>query len=100
MFSKGTFIGLGQFLKGQGGVAYFGLHEGKTFMTDLFASGPGGGVEDLNQIMDHDLYKNHPANNQSKFNVRMLAKPDKPKAWLGSGARTSGTTAAPIFLRR
>ncbi|CAK0821406.1 unnamed protein product [Prorocentrum cordatum] len=70
IFNKGTFIGLGQFLKGHGGVAYFGLHEGKTFMTDLFASGPGGGVEDLNQIMDHDLYKNHPANNQSKFNVR------------------------------
>ncbi|CAK0814291.1 unnamed protein product [Prorocentrum cordatum] len=70
IFNKGTFIGLGQFLKGQGGVAYFVLHEGKTFMTDLFASGPGGGVEDLSQIMDHDLYKNHPANNQSKFNVR------------------------------
>lgn len=70
VFNKGTFTGLGQFLKGQNGVAFFGLHEGKNFLQDAFTNGPGGGVEDLNQIMDHDLYKNHPANNQSKFNVR------------------------------
>ena len=35
IFNKGTFIGLGQFLKGQGSVAYFGLHEGKNFITGV-----------------------------------------------------------------
>ena len=33
--------------------------------------GPSGGVEDMNQIYDHDLYKNSPANPTTKFYVRL-----------------------------
>ena len=70
IFNKGTFLGLGTQLHVQGGAAYLALHEGKSWLAHVFENGPGGGIEDLNQLMDHDLYKNHPVNNQSKFKVR------------------------------
>ena len=38
------------------------LDEGKTWLADTFNSGPGGGIDDLNQSYDHDLHKNHPGN--------------------------------------
>ena len=38
-------------------------------MEGLFKQGPGGGIEDLNQICDHALYKNTPLTPTSKFVV-------------------------------
>ena len=69
VFNKGTFIGLGNFLKHQDGAAFLCLDEGKTWLPQAFGEGPGGGVDDLNQIYDHDLYKNHPGNTQNQFYV-------------------------------
>jgi hypothetical protein len=70
IFNKGTFVGLGGFMQAQGDTAFLALHEGKTWLPQTFDSGPGGGIDDLNQIHDRDLYKNHPGNNQNKFRVR------------------------------
>ena len=63
-------LGLGQFLAEQDGTAFLALHEGCGWFADLFKQGPGGGVEELNQVMDHDLYKNSPLVQISKFYVR------------------------------
>ncbi|CAK0831366.1 unnamed protein product [Prorocentrum cordatum] len=70
IFNKGTFIGLGNFMQAQGETAFLALHEGKTWLPQTFDNGPGGGIDDLNQIHDHDLYKNHPGNTQNRFLVR------------------------------
>ena len=70
IFNKGTFIGLGGFMQAQEDTAFLALHEGKTWLPQTFDSGPGGGIDDLNQIHDHDLYKNHPGNTQNRFRVR------------------------------
>ena len=70
IFNKGTFIGLGGFMQAQEDTAFLALHEGKTWLPQTFDSGPGGGIDDLNQIHDHDLYKNHPGNSQNRFRVR------------------------------
>eukprot|EP00971_Amphidinium_carterae_P226098 4484683-Amphidinium_carterae.1 len=63
-------LGLGNHLQQQDGVAYLALHEGKTWLGHVFENGQGGGVEDLNQLHDHDLYKNHPMSQGSRFSVR------------------------------
>ncbi|CAK0841640.1 unnamed protein product [Prorocentrum cordatum] len=68
--NKGTFIGLGNFMQAQGERAFLALHEGKAWLQQTFDYGPGGGIDDLNQIHDHDLYKNHPWNTQNRFSVR------------------------------
>ncbi|CAK0896107.1 unnamed protein product [Prorocentrum cordatum] len=70
IFNKGTFIGLGGFTQAQEDTAFLALHEGKTWLPQTFDSGPGGGIDDLNQIHDHDLYNNHPGNSQNRFRVR------------------------------
>ena len=70
IFNKGTFIGLGNFMQAQGETAFLALHEGKTWLPQTFDNGPGGGIDDLNQIHDHDMYKNHPGNTQNRFLVR------------------------------
>ena len=69
-FNKGTFMGLRGFMQAQGDTAFLALHEGKTWLAQAFDNGPGGGTDDLNQIHDHDLYKNHPGNTQNRFRVR------------------------------
>lgn len=46
------------------------LHEGKSWLAEAFEHSKGGGLEDLNQILDHDIYKNNPATGQSRFHVR------------------------------
>ena len=53
--NKGTFIGMGAMLEKQTCRGYLGLHEGKSWLQDALNQGPGGGLEDLNQIMDHNL---------------------------------------------
>ena len=70
LLNRSTWIGMGQFLEKQGGSALLGLHEGKNWLNNTMDGGVGGGVEDLNQVMDHDVYKNSPANASGKFNVR------------------------------
>ena len=50
--------------------AFLALHEGKSWLPQTFDNGPGGGIDDLNQIHDHDLYKNHPGNTQNRFKVK------------------------------
>ncbi|CAK0909816.1 unnamed protein product, partial [Prorocentrum cordatum] len=70
IFNMGTFIGLGNFMQAQGETAFLALHEGKTWLPQTFDNGPGGGIDDLNQIHDHDMYKNHPGNTQNRFLVR------------------------------
>jgi len=70
LYVRGTFVGLGQHMKHQDGVAFLALHEGRTWLPETFQGGPGGGVEDLNQLHDHDVYKNSPANTSGKFVVR------------------------------
>ena len=46
---------LGAMLEEQSCRGYLGLHEGKSWLQDALNQGPGGGLEDLNQVMDHDL---------------------------------------------
>lgn len=46
------------------------LHEGKSWLAEAFEHSKGGGLEDLNQILDHDIYKNNPATGQSRFHMR------------------------------
>ncbi|CAK0804108.1 unnamed protein product, partial [Prorocentrum cordatum] len=70
IFNKGIFIGLGGFMQAQEDTAFLALHEGKTRLPQTFDSGAGGGIDDLDQIHDHDLYKNHPGNSQNRFRVR------------------------------
>eukprot|EP00973_Karenia_brevis_P057466 7993503-Karenia_brevis.AAC.1 len=70
IFNKGTFTGLGVFLQSQDEIGFLGLHEGKSWLPHTFDNGPGGGVDDLNQIHDHDIYKNHPGNTSTRFLVR------------------------------
>ena len=67
-------VGAGQFLEKQNGTALLALHEGRGWLNGIFEGGAGGGVEDLNQIMDHDVYKNSPANSAGKFNIRVSAR--------------------------
>ncbi|CAE7282086.1 unnamed protein product [Symbiodinium sp. CCMP2592] len=67
--NKGTFLGMGATLEKQDGRGYLGLHEGRSWLSDAADNKPGGGFEDLNQIMDHDLYKNNPASG-TKFYVK------------------------------
>ena len=62
--------GLGCLLEKQGGRAFLALHEGKSWLAEAFEQQKGGGLEDLNQILDHDIYKNNPATGQSRFHVR------------------------------
>jgi hypothetical protein len=57
-------------LEKQGGRAFLALHEGKSWLAEAFEQQKGGGLEDLNQILDHDIYKNNPATGQSRFHVR------------------------------
>ena len=54
----------------QGGRAFLALHEGKSWLAEAFEHSKSGGLEDLNQILDHDIYKNNPATGQSRFHVR------------------------------
>eukprot|EP00435_Cladocopium_sp_Y103_P029585 s1478_g7.t1 len=61
---------LGCLLEKQGGRAFLALHEGKSWLAEAFEQQKGGGLEDLNQILDHDIYKNNPATGQSRFHVR------------------------------
>ena len=56
-FNKGTMIGMGIHLQTQDGVAFLALHEGRTWIHHVFENAPGGGIDDLNQIHDHALYK-------------------------------------------
>ena len=70
VFNKGTFTGLGTHMHVQDGCAYLALHEGKSWLPHTFDNAPGGGIDDLNQIHDHDLYKNHPGNTTTRFLVR------------------------------
>ena len=67
VLNKGTLYGLGCHMMEQGSRA---LHEGRDTLAELIAGGPGGGLCDLNQIMDNDLYENRPATGTSKFYVR------------------------------
>ncbi|CAE7917987.1 unnamed protein product, partial [Symbiodinium necroappetens] len=67
--NKGTFLGMGATLEKQGARGYLGLHEGRSWLSDAADNKPGGSFEDLNQIMDHDLYKNNPASG-TKFYVK------------------------------
>ena len=67
--NKGTFLGMGATLEKQGGRGYLGLHEGKSWLSDASTDKPGDGFEDLNQLLDHDLYKNNPASG-ARFYVR------------------------------
>ena len=62
--------GLGCLLEKQGGRAFLALHEGKSWLAEAFEQQKGGNLEDLNQILDHDIYKNNPATGQSRFHVR------------------------------
>ena len=75
VLNRCTMIGAGPFLEKQNGVALLALHEARGWMTGVFDGGPGGGVEDLNQIMDHDAYKNYPANSAGKFHIRNVHLP-------------------------
>jgi hypothetical protein len=70
VFNRGTWVGLGQFLKHQLCTAYYALHEGRSWVPLTFEGGPNGGIEDFNMIYDHDLYKNNPANSNGKFHCR------------------------------
>lgn len=74
LLNRSTMVGAGQFLEKQNGTALLALHEGRGWLSSIFEGGAGGGVEDLNQIMDHDVYKNSPANSQGKFNIRVSAR--------------------------
>ena len=75
LLNRGTWVGTGQFLEKENGAALLGLHEGKGWLCNTMDGGVGGGVEDLNQVMDHDVYKNSPANATGKFNVRNVHLP-------------------------
>jgi hypothetical protein len=69
VLNKGTFIGMGAMFEKQECRGYLGLHETNNFLADAFDNKPGGGMEDLNQIQDHDIYKNTPASG-TRFYVR------------------------------
>ena len=43
IFNRGTFVGLGQFLKNREGAAYLAIHEGQPWMNSTFEGGAGGG---------------------------------------------------------
>ena len=66
--------GLGYLLEKQGGRAFLALHEGKSWLSEAFEHAKGGGLEDLNQILDHDIYKNNPPQDSLAFmcETRML----------------------------
>lgn len=65
-----TWVGLGQHMYQQDGCAILALHEGRTFLQQTFDGGPGGGIEELNMVAEHDVFKNSPANAGGKFFVR------------------------------
>ena len=54
----------------QDGCAMLALHEGRSFLQQTFDGGPGGGIEELNMVAEHDVFKNSPANAGGKFFVR------------------------------
>ena len=58
------------------------MDEGKPWLTEVFEQTKGGELEDLNQIMDHDIYKNNSAAGQSEFQVRNLIWWACKEAWV------------------
>ena len=58
---------MGKTFETQGCRGYLGLHEAKTWLAAAFGNEPGGGMEDLNQIMDHDLKKTQPGQRDQVF---------------------------------
>ena len=36
----------------------------------MFENGPGGGIDDLNELCDQDLFKNHLGHRENRFHVR------------------------------
>ena len=67
VFNKGTFVGMGIHMQAQDETAFLALHEGKSWLPHTFDNGPGGGIDDLSQLHDHDLYKNHPGSTGTRF---------------------------------
>ena len=104
--NKGTFLGMGATLEKQGGRGHLGLHEGESWLSDASTDKPGGGFEDLNQLLDHDLYKKtqHLVRAFTSATHTLLAvfcftclnlcdKLRSPTQWRGCHASSSGTSS-------
>ena len=65
-----TWVGLGQHMHQQDGCAILALHEGRTFLQHTFEGSVGGGIEELNQLSDHDCYKNIISSQSGRYWVK------------------------------
>ena len=65
-----TWVGLGQHMHQQDGCAILALHEGRTFLQHTFEGSVGGGIEELNQLSDHDCYKNTISSQSGRYWVK------------------------------